>query len=300
MTQVMISYRQVDGQREFAYELEQTLAQAGLKTWIDKNDIPPLSRWEDAIFEGIRTSDFVVLCLSPQYFESEICLMECYIARGYGKRLLPVIVPHNTPDMTGSSILNMCQEHEETTGIEHLNLLDFNWGKIMGLPESKETMIGRLIQSMQSPQPVSMEYDAVMSFKWHQSPFATRVADDLTAAGIKTFIHTRGLDVGVEWRRVAWNASLSAQFHLVVLSPDIAESAFISKEVLMSRAKKTTFVPVLPPEFAADNAARSQIREALSSNRNLVGLNEVQWLIPEDGYESFIEKLQTAVNASLK
>ncbi len=85
MTQVMISYRNIDGQKEFADVLEQALAKAGFSTWIDKNNIPPLSRWEDEIFKGIKNSDFVILCLSPEYFESEICLLECYVARGYGK-----------------------------------------------------------------------------------------------------------------------------------------------------------------------------------------------------------------------
>ena len=96
MARVMISYRNIDGQRDFAFSLEKALADAGIETWLDVKDIPRLSLWEDEIFKGIIDSDYVVLCLSPEYFESETCRFECYVARGYGKTILPLIVANDT------------------------------------------------------------------------------------------------------------------------------------------------------------------------------------------------------------
>lgn len=291
MTQVMISYRNIDGQKEFAYTLEKELADAGLKTWIDKNNIPPFSRWEDEIFDGIKESDFVVLCLSPEYFESEICLLECYVARGYGKKLLPIIIPYADPTHETIDISKLCRNFEETRGIENINMLDFQWKTVVGLEESNETMIKRLIQSIKNPTSSETNYDVFMSFKWQKANFATQIADDLNLAGVRTFIHTRGIDIGVDWRQVSWNANLKTKIHIIILSPEIAESQYISKAVLLSRTKHTTFVPVLPEEFINDEAKKSQIRQALESNMNLDILNKYQWLMPDKGYEAFLETL---------
>lgn len=298
MTQVMISYRNIDGQKEFAEILEQALAKAGFSTWIDKNNIPPLSRWEDEIFKGIKNSDFVILCLSPEYFESEICLLECYVARGYGKKLLPIIVPHDAENSL-DNVYSLCKDFEETRGIEHLNFLDFNVGNVVGLREDRATMIHRLIHSITNPRSPEMPYDVFVSFKWQQAPFATRIVDDLQAAGILAFIHTRGIDIGADWRRVAWSAILKAKLHIVVLSPQIAESQYISKEVLMSRTRGTLFIPILPEEFVRDEKVKAQISAALSQNRNLADLNKYQWLMPTEGYQPFIQNLIAAIQQSL-
>lgn len=299
MTQVMISYRKIDGQREFAYTLEKELAQAGLKTWIDINNIPPFSRWEDEIFDGIKDSDFVILCLSPDYFESEICLLECYVARGYGKKLLPIVVPYAEPTHSSIDIFKLCYDFEETKGIENINPLDFQRQSIVGLEENHEAMIKRLIQSIKNPISSEIDYDVFMSFKWQHANFATQIADDLNAAGIRTFIHTRGIDIGADWRQVSWNVSLKAKVHIIIISPEIAESQYISKEVLLSRTKQTTFVPILPEEFVNDEAKKSQIRQALASNMNLDVLNKYQWLMPDKGYELFLETLIAGLKQQL-
>jgi len=297
MPRAMISYRNLDGQREFAYSIEKMLREAGIDTWLDVNDIPPLSRWEDEIFKGIIGSDYVVLCLSPEYFESETCLFECYIARGYGKTLLPIVLP--VEGETDIHIRDLFIQFEETTGLEHLNYLNMAWGKVLGLDESPETMKQRIVSSILTPQPFNMAYDVYFSFKWQKANFATQICDDLNNAGVKSFIHTRHIDIGVDWRRVSWNAGLHSNFHIVVLSPEVADSRYISKEILVSRTKHTIFIPILPEEYMDDEQAKSTIRERFASNKNLAVLNDIQWLSPRKGYDTFIADLITAIKAKI-
>ncbi len=92
---------------------------------------------------------------------------------------------------------------------------------------------------------------------------------------------------------------LKNKIAIVVLSPQIAESQYISKEVLMCRTRGTSFIPILPEEFVHDEKVKAQISAALSQNRNLADLNKYQWLMPTEGYQPFIQKLIAAIQQSL-
>jgi hypothetical protein len=287
MPRVMISYRNIDGQREFAASLEKELANAGLETWIDFRDIPRLSKWEEEIFKGIIHSDCVILCLSPDYFESETCLFECYVARGYGKTLLPIIAPYEGNE----SVFALLSQHEATKGIDHLHVLEFHLQAIMGLPQSSAMLTQRLIKAITEPTPLDTDYDVYCSFKWQQGAFATQVADDLNNAGIKTFIHTRSIDVGTDWRQVQWNAQLRSKIHIVFMSPEVVQSPYIENEILVTRTQNNTpFIPVLAPDFR-DEETKSKIRASFAKSKNLSVLNEIQWFIPNEDYSVFIDTL---------
>jgi hypothetical protein len=294
MPRVMISYRNVDGQREFAFDLEKELANAGLETWLDTKNIPRLSRWEDEIFNGIINSDYVILCLSPDYFESETCLFECLIARGYGKTLLPIIVPYDAQ----IEVLDLISDHDETKGIDHLNILNFRTQTVLGLREEHAKLTQRVIKAITHPTLPDTDYDVYFSFRTSQATFATQVADDLNKAGIKSFIHTRAIDPGVDWRRMSWSAGLRSKIHVVILSPDVEQSEFIKNEVLVTRTKQNTqFIPLLAQDFVDDQAAKSTIRQTFSTSKNLSMLNQIQWFIPQE--KDFIDVLIKDIKALL-
>lgn len=302
MARVMISYRNIESQRDFASSLEKVLANVGIQTWIDFKNIPRLSRWEDEIFKGIINSDYVVLCLSPEYFESETCLFECYIARGYGKTLLPLILPcdEEKPLESQESVYRLIPQFEETRGIELLNFLNFHSQRIVGLEQDHTQLIERLINAITNPIPSNIDYDVFCSFKSSQAKFATQVADDLNKSGIKTFIHTRAIDAGVDWRHFSWNAMLRAKIHIVFLSPDVAQSEFISNEALVTRTRQdAVFIPIVVAAFADDAVAKSTIRDTFASSKNLSVLNEIQWLIPDNDYVVFVDGLISDIRALL-
>ena len=290
MPRVMISYRNVDGQREFALELEKMLSATGIDTWIDVNDIPRLSNWEDEIFKGVINSDYVILCLSPDYFESEICRIECYLARGYGKKLLPLIVPYDSE----ADIFELIASLEATRGIEHIQYLNFHKKHIVGLPQTDDELFQRLIDTIEQPVSPDIDYDAYISYRLQNGKFATQIADNLNMAKIETFVHSRHIPVGENWRRVSWNAQLKARFHIVVLSPDVVDSEYISNEVLVSRTQHTTFVPVVPLEYANEQS-RAEILNRFAADKNLAVLNPIQWFEQEGEFEIFIQELIQAI-----
>jgi hypothetical protein len=63
IAQVFMSYAHADIQR--VRNLHGRLRQAGLKPWIDEDDILAGKDWLDEIKSAIRQSDFCLLCLSP-------------------------------------------------------------------------------------------------------------------------------------------------------------------------------------------------------------------------------------------
>ncbi len=296
MPRVMISYRNVDGQREFALEMEKILSGAGIDTWIDVKDIQRGSRWKDEIFKGIINSDYVILCLSPEYFESETCLIECYVARGYGKTILPLIVPSRRD----ADIFQIIPNFEETKGIDQLQFLDMRTESILGLKESLADLHKRVISAILNPVTPGIEYDVYVSFRVHDAEFATKIADDLNANGIKTYVATRTLDVGVDWRAITWNALLKAKIHIFILSPHVTGSGYIAKEVLVSSTKDTIFHPVLAEDYVHDEFAKSTIRESFETDEHLKLLTEIHWHIPDKGYDNFIQELYSDIQILLE
>ncbi|MBK9746277.1 MAG: toll/interleukin-1 receptor domain-containing protein [Chloroflexi bacterium] len=288
MPRVMISYRNLPAQRAFAVNLEKALANAGVETWLDVKDIPRLSRWEDEIFKGIIGSDYVVLCLSPEYFASETCLFECHVARGYGRKILPIIVPYDGT----ASVFPLINQYEQTRSIDDLNFVSFHTKETLGLLEDDTLLMQRLIKAIITPTPLDINYDVYFSFRWTQAAFATQIADDFNRAGIKAFIHTRSIDAGADWRRASWSAALRARIHAVILSPDVAQSQYIDPEVLISRTRPDLqFIPILAKAFVNDEQAKSTIRTSFNNSKNLSVLNAIQWVTPYDPHQDFIDGL---------
>ncbi len=89
---VFISYRRLD--KPFVRALDATLRQDGRDVWIDWEDIAPGSlNFQDDILEGIDASEAFVLVLTPDYLQSEYCMMELDYAHRSSKRLVPIL--HN-------------------------------------------------------------------------------------------------------------------------------------------------------------------------------------------------------------
>jgi len=87
---VFISYRRKDV--DFAKQMDQALKDTGREVWVDWEDIPPgVEGFADEIQRGIDGADAMVAILSPNYLESEYCLMELDYAIRHNKRVVPII-----------------------------------------------------------------------------------------------------------------------------------------------------------------------------------------------------------------
>lgn len=89
MSDAFISYARRDG-KEFTLRLKQALDDLGKDVWVDLEDIPPASRWEEELREGIANSDALIFVISPASIASEHCLRELTHAVGLNKRVIPI------------------------------------------------------------------------------------------------------------------------------------------------------------------------------------------------------------------
>ncbi|HEY9674343.1 MAG TPA: TIR domain-containing protein [Waterburya sp.] len=86
---LFISYSRRD--KDFVRQLWEALTEANKKTWIDWNDIPPITDWRQEIYLGIEAANYFVFILSPHSIASEVCGEELDYALKQGKRLVPIV-----------------------------------------------------------------------------------------------------------------------------------------------------------------------------------------------------------------
>lgn len=286
MPRVMISYRNLPEQKMFALSLHEVFQAAGVSTWIDVNDIPPLSRWEEEIINGIKHSDFVVLCLSDDYYDSYICMMECYIARGYRKKILTLWVTETSVIPYWDSL----PKHTETQGLEYCLMGGLHTHNFWGLSLSYKERIDRILQAVLDPISIDTHYDVYVSYRSGHADFATKIADNLNRKAISTFIMTRHVNIGDNFHEVGWNAMLTARFHVIVLAEDIVESTYVKNEIRVSRTKPTDFLVILPDALTMDSGAENAIRQSFKGTEFDL-LNSIQWLNPGDNFDAMMDTL---------
>lgn len=85
-----ISYGRPDS-KAFVLRLHQRLIGAGLKVWVDQNDIPLGVDYQDQINEGIETSDNFIFVISPHAVNSPYCRREIELAVQLNKRIIPLM-----------------------------------------------------------------------------------------------------------------------------------------------------------------------------------------------------------------
>lgn len=85
---VSYSRRDMDASLELVSDLEA----AGKEVWIDLEDIPAGSQWDEELSRGIEASGAFVFIISPDSLVSTHCRRELAHALALGKRVLPVLI----------------------------------------------------------------------------------------------------------------------------------------------------------------------------------------------------------------
>ena len=88
MTQVFISYSRND--MDFVQRLAMDLQRAGLDVWWDLSDIQGSDVWERKIEEGLRTSQYFIVVLTPASLESRWVRREYLSADNKHLRIIPL------------------------------------------------------------------------------------------------------------------------------------------------------------------------------------------------------------------
>lgn len=98
MTEIFISYSRRN--KTFAKRFLKALNANGYSSddvWVDWEDIPASSKWENEIKKGIEATNSVIFLLSPEWAASKECLKELRFALEYNKRLFPVVCKKVNP-----------------------------------------------------------------------------------------------------------------------------------------------------------------------------------------------------------
>ena len=95
MAEVFISYSRRDG--AFVQELHSFLSDAGRDVWVDWEDIPAASTWQQDIDNSIDGADSLVFVISSSSLESDYCAAELKHAEERGKRIVPIAIDGADP-----------------------------------------------------------------------------------------------------------------------------------------------------------------------------------------------------------
>lgn len=279
--QVMLSYNRKD--EAFVRMFHKDLVARDVQTWVDWQNIAPGYSWRQALYDGVLESDVMLASLSPAYVTSEMCRMECFLARANNKHIIPIVIEPCYDELP---------KHFETKGLEDINTLMLiqESDKPTYDNNSVETVL-RLIREEFSPL---VEEAIYISYPQKQLALAKRLVDDLGAANIPVWIDFM-MDLGVDWRDALWSVLKKARGMVVILDPDTVNSMIIKKEILMARTRNLPTFPLVPEEVPANSDIEREMRHALDESYEMRLLSEIQWLRPIPDYETMLEKLKAAL-----
>jgi len=92
VTEIFISYSRRD--KVFVEKFLKALNDNGYSSdqiWVDWEDIPSSSKWENEIRKGVEEANSVIFILSPEWAKSNECAKELQVAAEYNKRLFPIV-----------------------------------------------------------------------------------------------------------------------------------------------------------------------------------------------------------------
>ena len=266
----MISYRSTDW--EFVKGLLDFLRNKGISPWVDREGIKPGTRWRDELFRQLQLCEACIIVLSKDYLKSEHCRMEVFIARSYGRVILPVIL---------DDCFDTLSEYEETKGLQDIFMMRMFKLNAVGLPISKIDAFERIVDGVLAAKeaPLSTTNLVYVSYSGSRDgEFATDVAKKLHAHGIDTWVATVNTHVGENWRDAQARAMMRASYHVIVLDDEIIHSPILRTEILLSEARGLGTFTVLPPRLSGEEQKINQMMDDLrGSDQTYYRLTQTQY-----------------------
>lgn len=279
---VMLSYRRVD--TGFANKLAEYLRSEGIPPWIDREGIKPGYRWRDELLKELTSCDACVPVLSPRYLQSEHCRMEIFIARSFGRQILPVMLKDCFPAL---------RDHEETKGLEDIFMMRMYRLRAVGLPITEGEAFRCIADAIRyERQEVESDRPVYISYTTKDAEFATTLARSLAAKDIATWIATLDVRVGENWRDAQARAMMQASAHLVVLAENIVNQNVLRTEVLLSEARGLNTFTILPPRLTNEHETVNALIDALNnSDQTYRRLAATQYFTCANGVDQMVEQL---------
>jgi len=237
--------------------------QGAICPWIETERLEPPAKYRPAILAAILESDVVALFLSTAYLASEFCLMEAYIARSMGKRVIPVMIED------GISFKNLT-DYPETKGLEDLFALccqvDGTSLRVMDLPLSLEAAMQRFISDVRKTPVPPLAGLAYVAYPSSETVFATNLTLQLRELGIGTWIMTLDVPFGAHWREFQVQALAKARALIMVMNEGLTRSRYVRTELLLAEARGIPVMPVMGEGLKGDDAAMRRMRSELGAS----------------------------------
>lgn len=271
---VTISYRTND--RGVVDELDQGLMQQDINTWIDHKGIRPGRPWRKEIFAQLRQTEVCIVVLSGAYLQSEHCRMEAFLARSFGSILVPFMIEDCFGDL---------DRFEETKGLGDIFMMRLHHLSAVGLPIDRSEAFRRTIQGVQHALRRCSHPDHQVYVSYSGSldgPFATALAETLANRGIASWVATKNVMVGENWRDAQVRGLSSAALQIVVLDENMTSSRVLRTELVLAEALGIPVVTVLPPRLKREKGGIDLMMNQLNAgDQTYRRLTETQFFSPD-------------------
>src|SRR5262245_510074 len=289
---VFVSYHDAD--LAVVERLDADLRKRGVTAFIGARSVPPGQSKTSTIESKIVESTYVIVCLSPEYLNDKFARTQLFIARAYGKRILPILVG-DFPERP----LAVLREAGDTyphaiKGIEELDIADFggHYPRLgLGSYEKNFERLVDVIRPVPKPTPLN-SVPIYVSYNFNHTEFATRIARDLELARGRVWIDKLSIQIGANWRAAMYEGLRTAGHFVVCLNTDAARSENVNHEVLVAAMRGIPIHPVV-----SDNtpSAAAELDRELRESREMRFLADVQPFAPYPSYETMLEALKQAV-----
>ncbi len=115
MAEVFISYSRTDS--TFVHALDDHLKSQGRDVWVDWEDIPPASDWEQDIYDNVDAAESFVFVVSVRSLDSQYCGKELARAQQGGKRIVPIACDNADPVAAPAALAQLnwiwCREDDD-------------------------------------------------------------------------------------------------------------------------------------------------------------------------------------------
>ena len=287
---VMLSYRSSDS--DFMMELAKHLRSQRIDPWIDREGIRPGEKWRDALINELKVCDKLIVILSRAYLKSEHCRMELFIARSFGKPILPIMVEDCFTEL---------RSHEETKGLEDIFMMRLYNLSAVGLPISRDEALRRVSKAVINvePNPQGLVSPLLyISYTTSDGEFATELSSEIERCGTRTWIATRNVAVGENWRDAQARAMMRATAHLVILDENLVRQNVLRTEILLSEARGLPTLPILPKRLNGEQGLISSIlRDLDSADQTYRRLGSTQYFRCDDTLNDLAKGLINAATA---
>ena len=252
----MISYRSTD--IAFAKEILRLLREHDIPIWIDREGIKPGTKWRDELFCALKQCRVLIVVLSKGYLASENCRMEVFIARSFGRRIVPIMI---------DDCFSMLSDYEETKGLEDIFMLRMHHLNTASLPMDRSEALQRVVNGVFAASDLKPKrYQAYVSYCGNtDGAFATQVAQALSNAGIPAWVATQDVQVGENWRDAQAKAMMTATSHVIILDENIVRSPVLRTEMLLSEALNLDTFTVLPPQLQGQRESITRMMQELDT-----------------------------------